>query len=779
MENTFSQNSNIEEEPINQTNLINFGTYFEILIRRKKIFTLVGILFFIISSSNLIYRRIKKPIYEGSFTVMISDPFINNRTADNSLADLALNRETLDIPTLVQYLKSPEVVSNVAIKNGLSPLNLINTINISVPSSVGRYLSQTLLISIEGTDTLKMKKILKDLSEQYIIKASESRNEKLSEGINFLNLEKPKLLLKVKKAQESLENFRLENEVIDPVSEGNNIVNLIEQNKNSILAIESENLRLSYIKENLVNGILYTQGLSSSSSSQGAGLGVIGSDQLLLEEILQVKSDLADAQSKYKKSSSIVKNLDEKLSQLEPILFENQKLAIEAAIIFNNSIIKSHENQISKLKKKFTDIPSKVTKYSTILENLQTYENNLITLNETKDKLELDLSQGILPWKIIKEPLVNPSPIKPKIQRNLIYVLFYSLGIAGLITLLVERFDNVFHNVKEIEKFINLPILGFVPFFNFKDDDDDEFIDDPKINNLNKDITLGNILDDQKNYNDVKFILEETFRNIYTSIKFSKSDKEIKIVNITSTIPEEGKSLCSLLLATNISQIQKKVLLIDTDLRKPSLHKRLEVDNVTGISNFLVSKENDWAKYINTHESYKNLSYMTAGKIPPNSISLLESNKMKTFINELRNSKQYDFIIFDCPPILGLSDSLLISNYVDASILTVSLNKVNKQLAMGCLEKLRLIKKPLIGTIVNRTSEDKNKNLFSNNYYSYNNQYNYFSYKYMPMETQMRYMNKETESVEKKDKLKNYLNIKNYNSKVKSIFDYFLRWLNE
>ena len=78
-------------------------------------------------------------------------------------------------------------------------------------------------------------------------------------------------------------------------------------------------------------------------------------------------------------------------------------------------------------------------------------------------------------------------------------------------------------------------------------------------------------------------------------------------------------------------------MIIDTDLRKPTLHKKLEVDNVLGISNYLVSDENDWKKYISYHSQIKNLSYMTAGKIPPNSISLLESKKMKSLIKQLKN----------------------------------------------------------------------------------------------------------------------------------------------
>ena len=324
-----------------------------------------------------------------------------------------------------------------------------------------------------------------------------------------------------------------------------------------------------------------------------------------------------------------------------------------------------------------------------------------------------------------------------------------------------------FHNVKEVEKFINLPILGCT-IFNFKEEDE-----------VQKIITVGNLLENQEKYNNMRFILEETFRNIYTSIKFSKSDKEIKIVNITSTIPEEGKSLCSLFLAVNISQIEKRVLIIDSDLRKPSLHKRLEVDNVTGISNYLVNNENEWGKYIKKHKSFKNLSYMTAGKIPPNSISLLESNKMKSFIEKLKESNEYDLIILDCPPILGLSDSLIISNYVDASILTISLNKVNKQLASGCLEKLKIIKKPIIGSIINSVSKEQNKNFIGSDYYSYNNQYNYYSYKYMPLETQNRYIKKENQTDSEKDKLKNTLIETNLTNRIKIIFDRFLKWLNE
>ena len=119
MERSFNQVNNIEEDLFGNREQNNFSSFLEILIRRKKLFILFGIAFFLITTSNLLYRRLRNPIYQGSFTIMISDPFINNRTQDDSIESLALNKEILDIPTLVQYLKSPGVVSNVAENNGI------------------------------------------------------------------------------------------------------------------------------------------------------------------------------------------------------------------------------------------------------------------------------------------------------------------------------------------------------------------------------------------------------------------------------------------------------------------------------------------------------------------------------------------------------------------------------------------------------------------------------------------------------------------------------------
>ena len=155
----------------------------------------------------------------------------------------------------------------------------------------------------------------------------------------------------------------------------------------------------------------------------------------------------------------------------------------------------------------------------------------------------------------------------------------------------------------------------------------------------------------------------------------------------------------------------QKILIIDTDLRRPALHKKLNVDNVSGVTNYLVNIEKDWKEYIQQHNQFKNLFFITSGKIPPNSVRLLNSNRMKKLVEELRNCKEYDLIIFDCPPVLGLSDSLIISNLVDGTILTVSLDKVDRSLTQETLKKLQSTSTPVIGTIANAANKPRNVGL--------------------------------------------------------------------
>ena len=159
---------------------------------------------------------------------------------------------------------------------------------------------------------------------------------------------------------------------------------------------------------------------------------------------------------------------------------------------------------------------------------------------------------------------------------------------------------------------------------------------------------------------------KEVLRNLYANINLSLSDKEIKILSITSTLSGEGKSFITTLLAKILSHYNHKVLIIDSDLRKPTLHKIFAVDNLSGLTTLISEQNSDFNKYIKTIN--KNLSVLTSGPTVLDPIKVIDSNYMKVFLSNLKESDKFDFVIMDTPPALGLSDYKIVSKYSDGLI---------------------------------------------------------------------------------------------------------------
>ena len=146
-EDSLNSTGEIKDDSILDDNQIKLDEIFDRILRRKKIFILISSLVFTISLINLIYRRTVNPLYQGAFTIVISDPIIDkNRGGKNgTIETLAMNREQSDIPTLIQYLKSTKVIEKIAFKNKISPINLTNRISISVPRNSGNTARMSVL----------------------------------------------------------------------------------------------------------------------------------------------------------------------------------------------------------------------------------------------------------------------------------------------------------------------------------------------------------------------------------------------------------------------------------------------------------------------------------------------------------------------------------------------------------------------------------------------------------------------------------------------------------
>ena len=209
--------------------------------------------------------------------------------------------------------------------------------------------------------------------------------------------------------------------------------------------------------------------------------------------------------------------------------------------------------------------------------------------------------------------------------------------------------------------------------------------------------------------------ISEAYRTIRTGIEFSNLDKDLKIICITSSKKDEGKTTVLSNLGVSFAKIDKKVLLIDADLRNPSISKMFDTSNTQGLMDILLGKRNIQDCVKKTKQ--ENLYILTGGTIPPNPAEVLSSKKMSEFIESIKD--EYDYIFIDSPPVGVVSDASIISAYSDGVIFVVGANEVDSNLAKIAKEILDSLKANIVGVILNKFKTDTNSEYY-NYYYNEN-----------------------------------------------------------
>lgn len=218
----------------------------------------------------------------------------------------------------------------------------------------------------------------------------------------------------------------------------------------------------------------------------------------------------------------------------------------------------------------------------------------------------------------------------------------------------------------------------------------------------------------------LKFRVDEAYKSIRTNIMLSVMKKGCKIIVVSSSMANEGKTTTTTNLAISISQADQRVLLIDGDLRKPKVHHYFSIPNAPGLTNYLGAAANsrsaqkvDLFSIIHPTE-YKNLSVIASGSIPPNPAEVLGSEMMSEFIKEV--SQHFDYIIIDTPPINVVSDALPVIRESDGVVMVVRSNSSTHPELQKALDSLKFIDAKILGFVVNYESENRSKY----GYYKYN-----------------------------------------------------------
>ncbi|UTH13603.1 CpsD/CapB family tyrosine-protein kinase [Macrococcus equipercicus] len=208
-----------------------------------------------------------------------------------------------------------------------------------------------------------------------------------------------------------------------------------------------------------------------------------------------------------------------------------------------------------------------------------------------------------------------------------------------------------------------------------------------------------------------KSVISEQFRTLRTNILFTSSDREIKRVMITSSEPGEGKSTVTANTATAFAQAGYRTLVLDADMRKPTQHKIFELSNAIGLSN-LIAGQVELEAAIKQTEVNK-LDLITSGPIPPNPSELIGSTAMELLLNKL--DQVYDIIIIDTAPVLAVTDSKIVANLVDGSLLVVNANHRHREKVIAAKAELEKSEAKILGVVLNELDVKEE----GSNYYYY------------------------------------------------------------
>ncbi|MDK9867003.1 CpsD/CapB family tyrosine-protein kinase [Staphylococcus sp. IPLA37010] len=198
-------------------------------------------------------------------------------------------------------------------------------------------------------------------------------------------------------------------------------------------------------------------------------------------------------------------------------------------------------------------------------------------------------------------------------------------------------------------------------------------------------------------------LINEQIKTVRTNITFNISENENSVYMVTSSKKGEGKTFISKNLAQSLADAKYKVLIIDADMRKPNLHKRFQIINSYGLSN-VISQQitlNDAIIY----DELNNIDVLTAGTNPPNPSELLDSKQFKDLLFSIK--KEYDYIIIDTPPILPVTDALVLGNIVDKTILIVNSKTTSSDIVIEAKERLDNLSIPIFGVVLNQVKADK------------------------------------------------------------------------
>ena len=683
--------------------LLEFQNY--LLVFKKHWFMIVTVIAFVFGLTGLLTFT-QKPIYEGKGQLLLKQSDASSLTGLNQkLGGLTgLSNASNPVDTEAQIIRSNSIVQKI-----IDRLKLKN--KQGKPLTIEEFIKKLKVNGIRGTDVMELTyqsnnateaaAVVNTLMKTYwenniLINRAETTSAK-----EFLSKQLPQIENRLAQAEAALRQFKDKNQVVSLEAEANLGVQEI---KTLLSEITKEKAQLEAAKSRSIG----LQNQLSLSPQQAFNLATISQSpgvQQVLTEYQKIQDDLVVTKIRLTDEHPTVKNLISKEQALKQQLEKRV-----GDIVYSQESIPEKDLQIGQLKQTLTTelVQSQLDKLALttqirVLQNAfltkQTRLRMLPQLEQQQRVLERRLQVGQTTYqqvfkqlqemevvekqkvgnvRIVSEALIPDKAISPRITLNLALGGFLGVLLGISVALLLEVMDKSLKTVEEAKQLLGYPLLGSIPSLSHKEG-------------------IGSELPIRDNpYSSAS----AAFEMLMTNLNFTLSDKELRVILVTSSIPNEGKSFVAANLAVAKAQMGCRVLLVDADMRQPRQHEIWKLPNFMGLSNVLVGQ----GEFTKTVQAMVGLELLTSGTIPPNPVALINSQRMDLLIKKY--AKEYDFVIIDTPPLSIAAETQILGKLVDGMLLVVRPGVVDSRKAIATKSLVEQSGQQVLGMVVNGVASD-------------------------------------------------------------------------
>jgi len=690
--------------------------YLRILIKRKwVVICSFGLIVSAVAIASLRSTRIYQA--SGSIAVNKSDPgliSLNNPTGADYYYD------PTDLDTEVSILKSDLLALQVIRQLNLdkrpefggsrttSPSTLALTTDALQPDStkasgilgafkgnlsvVLRPNTRIIDVSYRSPDKELAAQAVNALINTYIEQNFKTRFESTMQTSDWLQKQLTDLQIKVESSQEKLVKYQKDHEILGIDEKQNIITAKLDELNKELTAAESERMEKQSVYE-LVQSADPETAAAAAAAADNSG----GSGSSLLEKLREQQADLkiqvAQLGTQFGPAYPKVAQLNNQLKEVSAQIQSEMKKVV-ARVRSNYLAAQEREKMLrdsmDKQKQDANELNESAIEYSLLKRDVDTnrtlYEGLLQKLKEAGVTAGLR-SNNIRPVDVARVP---SAPIEPNIPRNLTFGLALGLTTGIGLAFLFEGLDNTVRTPEQAQAVSALPSLGMIP------------LGSKSRLELNGSQRLA--LASSKEVVELvtqsrpRSQMAESYRSLRTSLLLSSLGTPPKLILITSALPQEGKTTTSINTAIVLAQRGARVLLIDADLRRPSIHKTLGMGPRTGLSNVLTGSAT-LQETILSSPLLPDLFVLPAGTPPPNPAELLASGNMKVTLTQLR--EQFDHIVIDTPPTLSVTDAVVMAPCVDAVVLIIRSGHTTKQALRRARDILTQVNARIAGVLLN------------------------------------------------------------------------------